>query len=133
MPDLNKLIAEKGVESIEEIQTWLQSGKDFVSEQAPLVVNEILKWGIASSIFWMVFGILLLIIAVIAGKIAIWTMRNGKPTDDGDVFVFISTIITTMVTSTAGFLLFSVNTYNLIFMLFAPRLYILDELSKLLK
>lgn len=141
--DAKEVLIEKATESLGEIQKWVESGKDFVVEQAPLVVHEIIAWGIAECTFFLVLNGIIIITALIMLYCSmfrkkmlenVWfdeNMRRANPT-----FHQIQSIVGSAV-GIMGTIISFANicgyTYFLLFIVYAPRLYILQELSKLLK
>src|SRR5690349_10729911 len=59
MPDVKELIAQKGVEALEELQTYVKAGKDFVVEQSPLLIQEIIRWGFYNNLCWFLLNLTL--------------------------------------------------------------------------
>lgn len=131
---LNKI----GIDGLQEVKNWLSSGKDFVSEQTPLVIEEIITWGVATNliavILWIVWLILATILIYINTRIYSWT---GKQLDkrSGDNPIVILPIATTIVNIgmfVVGIYNFVFYLYRLVFVLYAPRLYILEQLGVIL-
>lgn len=119
----------------EAIVTWLQSGVDLAKEQTPFIVHEALIWGIFQSLFWVIFSILCM---VLPGTIAYRCLRanwvpGGTVLDkDKDLtgWGFIG-VIAFVAGVGGGTIVFLVNAFNLGFVYFAPRLYLIQYLAAL--
>ena len=140
----SELIEQKAIAGLDEIQTWVESGKEFVMEQAPLVVHEMIYWGLGKCFFWMILSICVILFCV-------WLYYFGKKTsDDAEKkdsanrfliedreqrefqFGFGVCIRTLSVIKVFIWcIVISYNVYGAIFIWFAPRLFILDELATL--
>ena len=106
-------------EVVEKLVGWLDSAGNFVIEQAPLLVREILGYGYVVNTAWLITGILLLC----AGC---WCFRKNWAM--GDNF---DGVMVCVVTVGAGLIITIASTVCLLKIYFAPRLYILSELSGL--
>jgi hypothetical protein len=142
VPDIKEIIAEKGVETLGEIQKWAKTTQDFATEQIPLVVHEIISWGLASRITAIMFCLSIISLAIFLIYAFTFSksgqeMWKEKPSTPGDltcnqgfgIFINISSILAILISSivSANYIV------GVIFILYAPRLYVLQELSDLLK
>lgn len=116
-PSNEQVMAQVG----QELFKWLQGTGEVVTEQAPLLVAEIARYGIAKH------AILALGFAMVAGacyKLFQWVYHES---DDSDFAV---------VPGVAGLGAVVGSVTNLVWMskaLFAPRLYILETIAELVK
>jgi FtsH-binding integral membrane protein len=117
-------LANLSADALEHLSEWLQATEAFVAEQAPLVAQEIVRWGMYKAILLMVLCAVLLALVVISTL-----MMRRLFDDEGDKngATQFGMIIGTCV---AGFTL-APGIYNLCYVLTAPRLYILEQISKL--
>lgn len=127
-------LKDRLVASVDKITEWVEAGGDFVAEQAPLIAKEIVAWGIAGAI--VRGGIFLSILLIV--QWGCWYVRklidkgrlfNDVGSDDPIrfftwVFQFVSPLLLIGV---------AVDIYTLVYIWVAPRLYILEELSRLLR
>lgn len=90
-------------------------------EQLPLLVQEILKWGMISAAFWTGFGLLLLAGGIGLVRASLYG-RGDESTGVGGLLMI-----------TAGLFAIGWNTYNLLYIYTAPRLYLLDQIKDLIK
>lgn len=104
----------------------LEFSKDagaFAKEQVPLVLKEYIYWGIASSIVWM-----LPFLAMMYFVPRIWRWGAKEAEASGGLSVFLSFCYLTI--GLAGFI------YNLLDMtkaIVAPRVYLIETISNLIK
>lgn len=102
---------------------------NFVIEQAPLLLKEFYYWHIASNIFWIIFSILIFLI----GRYLPYQfgVKEGTKYKDEKFFgryffdsapswIFFS------MTSTISLIIFILEVYDLIFILVAPKLYLIE-------
>lgn len=114
---------QKGVELAEKTG-------HFVIEQAPDLLQQFYKWHIAESIFWIVFSIMLFFLGRYLPYL--WLSKEeksyyserffGRYGDEGIIGAYMMFIISTVV----SFLVLLTNAYNLVFLLAAPKLYLIE-------
>lgn len=129
----SELLEKKAIESIEEISGWIEQGKDFVVEQAPLVVQEMIHWGMAECVFWIGLGSILCtasIVAVLIMRRWIKSQTEGLTNDERGCCFIISAICAA--TFLANSVIIFTNIYYLCFIYFAPRLYVMEELARIM-
>lgn len=134
---MNEELQKRLVESWDKIIQYLEHTENFVAEQAPLVVQEIINWGIWSNI---VLLLIWFIISIILLKIGNYLFGKGKyclennisyiGRDDQFGLYLLGTVVYcgSMVSFFAGC---GTSIYNLFYVLCAPRLYVLDQISNL--
>ena len=131
---MNKVLEEKLVSSLDEVQGWVNVTKGFVLEQAPLVVQEVIRWGLYQHIFWASLSFLLLIISLIVAYLSLKIIFNiedyAPPTPRNVIAVLFS--IGSPISSMVWFCNMSYSLYMVTFISVAPRLYVLDQLATLL-
>ena len=100
-----------------------------------MVVNEIIRWGVGECIFFMIVAAILVLVGLFSAErgfkpLFIKSLLAGeKPSDTEQISFFL--YIVSHVWAVAWFLRFAYVTYFLIFILCAPRLYILQKLAEL--
>ena len=113
---------------------------DFVIEQAPLLLQEFYNWHIASSIFGITLGLFIFLIGRYSPYLWITNKEDqGKNSskffkrytsnsyyDDSITPAYIIFVITTI----GSIVILSINLYNLIYILIAPKLYLIDYFIK---
>lgn len=117
---------QKLAESVETVLAWMEQGKDFATEQAPLLAQEIIRYEIFLSLF---LGGLMLV-ALLASCWMAWQIKKRwKEVYDNDLepLLFVPAVI-----GGASFFSVVVNTAHLIRAIIAPRLVIIDALKDLL-
>jgi hypothetical protein len=116
---------EQLTNNLQETLNWALSQNNVVENNTPYFIQEILKWGQISYIFYIMVSLLLLIVSLFW---VVWVIkRANKDLGVGPEIVFpsISCIVTSLT-------LFS-NLYYYLFVTFSPRLYVIDQLQMMLK
>ena len=125
-------VQKKLLESVDEVKQWLETGKDFVLEQAPLVVQEVLAWGVASATFFVILNLVLFLLGLCLTRMLYLKMwffeKNIEDSGPEVIFIFVGNIVALLV----PFINICIYTYQLTYISYAPRLYILQQISKLL-
>ena len=112
------------------LKTSLEAGGDFVKEQAPVIAQEILYWGIAEASVWMVVGGILLYVSMQLIRSSRTLEADSTYFGDGEIIAY---YFVGSVCGVVGTALCIVNTLTLCKVLIAPRLYILSMLHTLFK
>lgn len=137
-------MSDKLAKGLEELLSMLvdtlKEGGQFVAEQTPLVVQEFLNWAIVKAGLGLLLGMILTIVGVLAVKKLLttwqdpgtpyWKKRSyGDPevTGLGGVYMIIGTIL-----GFAGTLVTCINIYNLTYVIVAPRVYLIEQISNFL-
>lgn len=118
-----------------ELLAWAKSGSGFVTEQIPLLVKEIIRWGLAEKAIYCSIGIILLSLGIILFRYLhthrSW-LRQALNSYNEDVPAM-SLCILTLAANLVGALIFFINLHDFIKILVAPRLYLIEYLSQLVK
>lgn len=122
---------EKLQDSLNEVLSWANTTKDFIKTEAPLVVKELLTYNFYYCLVCIIFWPSLISIAgyYLHTFISNWTTANLI---DKDFYTFLQFIVIVI----AGFLnliIISCNGESLLKIYFAPRIYVIDYLSRLLE
>ena len=107
---------------LSEMLDGVKQAGAFVSEQLPLVLQEYITWGIVSSAVYLVIPTTFFIFSKRVWKWAI------KEADDSQGF----SVAVAVVPSVIAVIMFIYNLLDIAKAIFAPRVYLIDELSKLL-
>lgn len=91
---------------------------EFAMEQAPLLLQEFFYWHIANATLGLLLGF---IIAIIINKIA---LKVSKHEEEEFVYYLINVL------QFAPILIFCINLYDLVFILVAPKLYLIEYFVK---
>jgi len=128
-------IGKLGVDGMKEMGEWVNGAKEFVVEQAPLICQEIIRKGqvyhsvmIGVGVFLFLTYIiyLLKILPFVKGQEKVAPSYNkGLPTF---LFCGLPGLI-----GVGGLILLVVNLYFLLYISLCPRLYVLGELSDIIK
>lgn len=118
-------------EALGKVMSWLETSEVFVTEQAPLLAQEIVSLGYWMSAWGVVIGTVLIGIGVIVGY---FTVTAHKRKIDIGIETIIEVIggFVGVGSVIVGFCMSVCSIETLIKITFAPRLYLLQELQKLL-
>ena len=119
---------------MDNMNSAIEGGADFVLEQAPLVVQEIVVWGRVEHTTWVVLSVAMMTTAILVFK------KKGLPycatldnsTGNRDIataFSWLAFVIVTVISSTV----FAVNLTHCLKAWFAPRLYVIEYIADALK
>ena len=129
-----------------ELLEWAKTGKGFVTEQAPLIAQEVIRWGITSAAIRMIIGI----IAIVVGwKFSLFIERkrqrmhdreereieNGQRNSYSDLHSLhtLGIIIGRFLIIPIGTLLFFAALLDGVKALVVPRIYLIEYLTTLVK
>ncbi len=124
--EINEEIKQKMVEYLQTFEAGVKKAGEFSAEQAPLVVQEFLRWE-----FWSHFvGAIACAVALVVIPVVIWKIfSKTKPYDDlrfvGTLFGGVAGIVLLV-----GLL---VNSYCAGKVAVAPRIVVLQEVARLVK
>ena len=133
-------------ESMSKVQEWVESTEKFAVEQAPLIVDEIVAWGITKYSIYITIGFIMLCLGITSLVVA---KKFYNKSNDPDRPIFISqpkkygykidsedcqllTLLSSgagFVTSSISFMAIVLNVVNLLYIVVAPRLYIIEEIK----
>lgn len=105
----------------------LEFSKDagaFAKEQVPLVLQEYIAWGIASSIVWLLPFLVMLFFSVRVWK---WAVRVAE---DSDGFSIVAAFLYSIILVLPGLI---INLLDLTKAIVAPRVYLIETLSGLIR
>ncbi len=118
---MDKLLQQKLVEIIGELQQAVVSTKDFVLSQLPDIVQQYIHYTIVSDLFWIVVCLALMIVCI-------WASFNWfDESDDGGI------LLITGIPFTLSAIAFLVNLTELLKVWLAPKVFLLQALSGLIK
>lgn len=118
-------ILERASEIMNYVATGIEKGGSFAVEQAPLVAQEIIWWGIASGLLWMAFSAMCIAAIYWGIKKVIALDITDEP--HGFFMCFFGGIGAMILAA-----VFANNVFQVAKASVAPRLYILEQLKGLL-
>jgi len=135
--DFDEELKKNSQEAIREVFSWLQETKVFVKEQAPLFVRELLTFKLWTHVFYSCLCFLGIAVCFSFYKNLQERkkMREEKfciDTDSKDRIAFIKGYAGMFVGMAVAILMFY-NLYYVIYISIAPRVYLIDMLSKMIK
>lgn len=114
-----------------ELLEWAKAGKEFMAEQAPLLAQEIVRWGFASAVLSMLLGIAIFAAGWMARRY-ILARQPGSGARDvwTDVaFANFAAVILPIVGSIVGGCIFFRAVHDGAQIWMAPRMYLIHYLS----
>jgi len=123
-------VKERLIESLDKIQQWVESTEEFVIEQAPLVAQEILRMGRIQSVYEVVAWALVAVVSFFVCRKCIRSV-TADPDSDAAPFYGVGAVLIGLVSGAASFAVLC-SIQSALTPWFAPRLYILQEIGKLL-
>ena len=123
-------------EVVKKALTVAEKTGEFAIEQAPLLLKEFYSWHIAKNSLGILFGVLIIIIGYNLRKL--WGKKVDEDYDkdwnevvlNGYASEEFSTWLSIILTSVFGFVLLIKCTYSLVFILVAPKLYLIEYFIK---
>lgn len=134
-------ITEQLSKAMLKIGDWVEATETFALEQTPLLVHEIVRWGIASAGFWVVIGVLLMLSNP---AVRFNFSKSAKLKDHGNVLGaalnekgdngdFILALAGGIVLPIIGFFFIAVNIMDMLKPIITPRLYLVEYFQALVK
>ena len=123
-------------EVVQKCLDWMQATENIVSEQTPLLCQEIIKYGMVHSITLIIISACLLVIGILLVKF------NYRQSNWNKSFASLDDISPSkqaifLLLGGIGFILgivdLPVQIFTLMKIVYAPRLYLIEQLSALLK
>ncbi len=126
------VITERLNSALAKIGEWVEVTEEFAFEQAPLLVQEIVWWGIADGGYWVAFGVFFLTLAFVWGRACYkrWERIEEMSGDSGDFMRFMVFVLT-IIPAIAGLLLVMINIMGMLKPIVAPRLYLIEYFRQL--
>lgn len=128
-------LANLSADALEHLSEWLQATEVFVAEQAPLVAQEIIQWGIVKASLTIAFGVLATALTIVCASVLCkqWRReRTDSTLDDTALLLGGTKVVAAAVLCTVSVPIIGIGITSLCYVLTAPRLYILEQLSKLM-
>lgn len=111
----------------EQLLEWLKDGSVFVKDQAPLICQEIVRFGQAQYALFCALGVFLTLISIAMLLFAHKKLKRPWPDD------FVLTSIFSIIGIIGGIVVITCNLYYLLMTIYAPRLYLIQELKEFIK
>lgn len=124
---MEKKIKENIGEIIDKLQIYVENAENFAADQAPQLLQEIIYWGIIENSIDAFIGLIVLSIC----SYAVYYFFTKYPTAD-DEEQEVAYVFGIIVSSTASIISFCVTLAQLqmvLYIYFAPRLYLIDRIS----
>lgn len=123
-------------EQLKPVVDWLKAALDtsgqFVQEQSPLVVQEYIAYVRATSTLYVVFGVLIIVVAALLMRTVLRYLRSGEETSEATDAVHVVLGVIAIVLFIAGPVAVVNHTDDCLKAWCAPRVLILEKVSDLL-
>lgn len=110
---------------IKFVTDTLQQGKDLVIDQAPTVVKEFLRWNFYQDLFWIGVGLA----TILTGTIIYYKLKKSLKGTMEYGFQFVPGAVGWII----GTVAVAINLFDLIKLLVAPRIYLIEYVTSLLR
>lgn len=132
-PTADEALKAKLTDYLGHLESAARQGGDFVAQQMPDVVHQMVVFNLAQAVFWTVVGVGLIVLAQWLGRL-VW--RNGEAIEgathsEGVVGVF--AFLGSLGVGFGGLALFLVNSQIILKCVFAPKLFVLEQIIALVK
>lgn len=121
--------------SLDKINDWTEKASSFAEEQTPLIVKEIITWGLVEKLYYMTVGILVILAGYflyrIFKKLAINHIAPGTDWTESEFSA--PAIIFLICGCLIGSICIFCNLYDFIYIYLAPRLYVIDYVAHLVR
>lgn len=118
---------ELTTETLGKVLEYVEQTKDFALTQAPLLCEEIIKWGIAKALIWVVFALFVgASSAYIFNRCRTWAIKHNE--EEAEAVSFFVMLAVPFVCS----VVFACNILVIAQAYFAPRLFIIEYITDLM-
>ena len=115
---------EELLKNLMSIVDYVKQGVDFTVEQAPLFIQEYLKYHLSLHIFWEVISVIVLVLSI---WWLIYLIKHQKKLSYDMDLIFIPSLFIGI-----ALIVFCINSIYLLKIYFAPRVYLVESLLSLL-
>lgn len=132
------LIEQKLVEHADDLIQWVKAQGEnagaFVSREAPLLIQEILTWGMVNAVMSTLLSVALAVFSArLCRKAHRYMTANSRCLDNEEQALFVISCIVLGGVSLVFVISAICNLWECVYIMVAPRLYLLDTLSNLIK
>lgn len=130
---MNEALSQKAQAALVAILDGVIRAGDFAREQMPLVVDELLRWGMIESLIWFCVQVVLVVVSAVAAvKLARWGWRLcGTASEYCAPLVFVACLASLGV-GCVSFICAVINT-DWLQILIAPRVWLIEYAAGLAK
>ena len=112
---------------VEKALLYLQNTEDFLVEQIPDYMEQVLEYNLYSGVIYLSLGTFLLLSITVS--IFIVYKEDKKPSSD---FLFGAGVIYTIFATVTGILCFALNFSNTLKIFLAPKMFLVEYFSKMI-
>ena len=125
---------EQAKEALQLLIDSIRDGQEFVVEQAPLVVQEIIRWGMFKHGALVVVWLVAMLIGIgISRGLYRESMRAEADDRDEDQRGFVALTLFALFVALVMLVFAVISAFSFGYVYTAPRLYVLDELTRMLR
>ena len=117
---------QKLIEAYESLLTNLTTIQDFVIEETPIVLQQVLAWEFAVNLIWFIIGLVLLI-TVIVVIVTLMKQAIKENNDEAPLIILILGIFVGIFP-----LIIVISTIDWLKILIAPKIFLIEYLSNLI-
>ena len=124
-----------GKSAVNEVLEWAKGAKEFVAEQAPELVQEVLAWGFWSNLIWAaVAAVIAVVMTIITVKLIRFALTSWDHIYSKDLEF---PVVVGYIISGIAAVVFAISSccavYNTFYIAVAPRMYLIEYLTDLTK
>lgn len=123
---MNEKLEQELLSSIEMVKEYVTKGASFAKDQAPLIVEEIIRFNLFYSGMFLLISILLLCLNIPLYRV----FRYGLKGDNDNILM--PAVVTSIFLTPVGVAIFCYHIRDFVMCLVAPRLFIIEYLKVLL-
>lgn len=125
-------ISERLNNAMLKVGEWVEATESFAADQAPLLVQEIVWWGVAGSGYWVGLGLFFITLGSGYGIFSYrrWEHLRAMTGDSGEFARFMAFAVP-IVANFIGILMIMINIMSTLKPLVAPRLYLIEYFRNL--
>lgn len=124
---MNEQLQQKLVSSLDKVGAYLEQGSDIIVEQCPLVVEEIIRYGLVCNIMWAAVFFMLSVIFAYFGRTIYNAFQDTDYPDKGLLMVATTLPSVALACFTLNFL------STVLYISLAPRLYVFSQIQEFIK
>ena len=120
---------EQVAETLQWLRTTMESGTDFLVDQAPLYAEELLRYGVVANAVWLCVGLIVLAMCVAAWVAYALACKRYLFSSFDDEMFFITLALLSFAAGIYGVAQVATSADTLIQINTAPRVYIMEHLK----
>jgi len=123
-------LTERVIQSLDRVEKWVESGESFINEQAPLVVQDIINWGVYGLGIAAIVATVICILAIVLGVILLHKFLVVESNSTAVLPLMLGTVLCVVI-AFGGAIVVSNNAPGALKASIAPRVFVLEQLGSL--